>query len=150
MKEAIVKSITSTMQGKTPSEEDVTALHAYLTTLKAPPNPFKSGGKLSDAAERGKKIFFSAKAACADCHDGPHFTDGKIHEVGLESASDRYRGYNTPTLVGSFRRVRFFHNGSARSLEQVLTDRHSPEKVNGEAPLSEQELADLIEYLKTL
>ncbi len=148
--EAMEKSVTSTMLGKPPSEEDKAALIAYLATLELPPNPYLSAdGRLSDAAERGKQIFFSDKAACADCHNGPLYTDGEVHDVGTSSESDYYQGYNTPSLLGVYRRVRLLHNGSAKSLEKVLTGRHSPEKVNG-SELTEQETADLIEFLKTL
>ena len=148
---AIHKSLTSTMLGRAPDEQDTQNLLAYLDSLKAPPNPFRSAdGSLSEAAERGRKIFLSDKAGCAQCHTGPHFTDGKIHDVGLGSPEDYYDGYNTPSLNGVYRKVRLLHTGRARSLERVLTDLHSPEKVAGTAPLTDQETQDLIEYLKTL
>jgi len=151
MTEAMEKSITSTMQGEAPTAEDKQALIAYLGTLKPPPNPFRQAdGSLTAAANRGKKIFFSAKAGCADCHNGPRFTDGQIHDVGLGSDKDAYEGYNTPSLVGVYRKVRLLHSGRARDLERVVSDLHSPGRVNGEGELSETETADLIEYLKSL
>ena len=91
-----------------------------------------------------------SKAGCADCHNGPYLTDGMIHDVGSGSPKDHYQGYNTPSLLGVYRKVRLLHNGRARSLESVVTDLHSPEKVNGEAALTEQETSDLIEYLRSL
>ena len=149
--QAMEKSITSTMQGEPPSSEDKRALIAFLATLKSPPNPFRnSDGTLSDAAKRGKKVFFSRKAACADCHNGPNYSDGKIHDVGLGSKSDHYKGYNTPSLIGVYRKVRLLHTGRARDLDRVINDLHRPEMVNGEGDLSEQEAADLIEFLKSL
>ncbi len=151
MTEAMEKSITSTMQGEAPTTEDKQALIAYLSTLKSPPNPFRQAdGSLTAAAKRGKKVFFSAKAGCADCHNGPRFTDGQIHDVGLGSDKDVYKGYNTPSLVGVYRKVRLLHSGRARDLERVVSDLHSPGRVNGEGELSEEETADLIEYLKSL
>ncbi len=148
---AMEKSVVSTMQGEPPSDEDKAALIAFLDTLELPPNPFVlADGKRSEAAERGRQIFQSEKAACADCHHGPLYTDGEIHDIGLWGTTDHYRGYNTPSLVGVYRRVRLLHNGAGRSLEQTLTGRHSPEKINGTAELTENELADLIEFLKTL
>ncbi len=149
--EAMHKSITSTMQGKPPSEDDKKSLIAYLNSLREPPNPFRlAGGELSEAAKRGEKIFHSSEAACADCHYGPHFTDGKIHDVGLGSDDDYYDGYNTPSLRGLYRKVRWLHNGRAKTLERVINDLHSPDKVAGHGKLSEQESADLIAYLKSL
>lgn len=149
--EAMEKSVTSTMQGKPPSAEDKRALIAFLSTLKPPPNPYRmADGSLTEAAQRGKKLFFSRKAGCSDCHHGPRFTDGKIHDVGLGSDKDVYQGYNTPSLVGVYRKVRLLHSGRARDLERVINDLHSPERVNGEENLTEEESADLIAYLKSL
>ena len=151
LENAMHKSMTSTMLGRNPSDRDVRALLAYLDTLEAPPNPFrKSDGTLSDAADRGEQVFTSEKAGCADCHNGTHFTDGKIHDVGLGSDKDYYDGYNTPSLLGVYRKVRLLHTGRARSLDRVVSDLHSPEKVSGEGQLTEQETQDLIEYLKSL
>ena len=151
LESAMHKSMTSTMLGRDPSDRDVRALLAYLDTLEAPPNPFRNAdGSLSAAARRGQQVFTSGKAGCAECHNGPHFTDGKIHDVGLGSDKDYYDGYNTPSLLGVYRKVRLLHTGRARSLDRVVSDLHSPEKVSGEGQLTEQETADLIEYLKSL
>lgn len=151
LSEAMHTSITSTMQGKPPSQEDERALIAFLAAMPEPPNPFLTAdGGLSEAASRGKQLFFSRKAGCADCHHGANYSDGKIHDVGLGSESDHYQGYNTPSLVGTYRKVRWLHNGKARSLESVLDEFHRPEMVNGEGGLSEQETADLVEFLRSL
>lgn len=148
---AMHKSITSTMLGKEPSDNDVAALVAYLETRREPPNPHRQReGSLSPAAQRGKAVFENAKAACADCHNGPYFTDGEIHDVGLGRKSDHYKGFNTPSLIGVYNKVRFLHDGRAKTLQAVLTGAHAPEKVAGEGNLSEAELADLVEYLKSL
>ncbi|MCA9122056.1 MAG: c-type cytochrome [Planctomycetaceae bacterium] len=149
--DAMGKSFTTTMQGRKISEEDTRAVLAYLESLEPPRNPYRSAdGSLSEAAVRGKRIFESREAACANCHSGDYFTDGKIHDVGLGADEDRYNGFNTPSLRGVYRKVRFLHDGRAKSLEEVLTDEHSPEKVAGEQPLSESQLSDLIAYLKSL
>jgi DNA-binding beta-propeller fold protein YncE len=148
---AMKKSLTSTMLGPEPSDHDVQALLAYLQTLEPPPNPHREAdGSLSAAAQRGEAIFNSDKANCASCHTGPYFTDGEIHNVGTASAKDRYEGYNTPSLIGVYRKVRFLHDGRARSLEKALMFSHSPEKVSGTEELNESEIADLVAYLKSL
>jgi cytochrome c peroxidase len=107
-------------------------------------------GSLSAAAQRGQKIFESAAAGCADCHHGPHFTDGEIHDVGLGGRSDAYRGFNTPSLIGVYAKAKLLHDGRAESLAAVLTGDHSPEKVAGERKMTDAELADLIAYLQSL
>ena len=149
--DSMEKSITSTMQGEMPSEQDQRDLIAFLSTLEPPPNPFlNDNGTLTEAALRGKKVFYGRKAACIDCHHGAHFTDGKIHDVGSGSEEDIYKGYNTPSLVSVYQKARLLHTGRARDLRRVITDLHRPEDVNGEGNLSDAEVEDLIAYLQSL
>jgi len=148
---AMKKSLGETMLGPPPTDDDAAALLAYLQSLESPPSPFREkNGSLSAAAERGRRIFESDKAACGTCHSGPQFTDGKVHDLGLGSPRDRYKGFNTPSLRGVYQKVRLLHDGRADSLEGVITGVHSPEKVAGTGPLSEDEIKDLVEYLKSL
>ncbi|MCI0357949.1 MAG: beta-propeller fold lactonase family protein [Planctomycetaceae bacterium] len=145
------KSLTETMLGPQPTEDDVDAILAYFQTLTSPPNPFRNkDGSLTDAAQRGKTIFESDRAGCASCHTGPHFTDGEVHDVGLGSRSDRYKGFNTPTLRNVYQRVKLLHDARVDTLEALLTGPHAPEKVAGTGGLSEREVKDLVEYLKSL
>ena len=146
---AMHKSLTDTMQGPRPRPQDVDDLLAYLRWLQPPPNPYRPQLAAGPAAQRGRKLFFG-KAGCAECHRGPFYTDGEIHDVGTGSPKDAYSGYNTPTLRGVYLRVRLMHHGRARSLEQVLTEHHRVEEVSGGEPLSPQEVADLVAFLKTL
>lgn len=149
--DAMHRSVVSSMQGHAPESRDKAALIAFLETLRHPPNPFRNAdGSLSESAIRGRTVFESRNAACLDCHSGEMFTDGEIHDVDTGSESDYYQGYNTPSLLGTYAKVRWLHNGRAKSLMEVVTDRHSPEKVSGSDPLSESEAADLVEYLKSL
>ena len=151
LSDSIHKSITSTMIGKPPRETDVSAILAYLKSLQAPPNPFRdTDNQLSSAARRGKEIFESSATGCTDCHRGPYLTDGQVHDVGLGSDTDHYEGFNTPSLIGLHQKVRWLHHGRAKTLERLINELHSPPKVGGGESLSEQETADLIEYLKSL
>ncbi|OYV83051.1 MAG: hypothetical protein B7Z73_16475, partial [Planctomycetia bacterium 21-64-5] len=148
---AMRKSLTETMIGPPPSDDDVAALVAYLSSLDAPPNPNRPrGGAPSEAARRGEQVFQSAKAGCASCHRGDCFTDGEIHDLGLGSPRDEYQGFNTPSLVGLYHRIRLLHDGRAKSLDELLTGPHNPDQVTGQGELSDDERADLIEYLKSL
>lgn len=149
--DAMVESFTKSMQGSRPSGEDVQAIVAYLETLEYPRNPHRGrDGQLSEAAQRGEAIYRSAKAACNTCHGGPELTDGGIHEVGLGDPRDVYKGHNPPTLKGLYDKDPFLHDGRAKTLRDTLAGDHAPELVVGGEPLSDQELSDLIEYLKTL
>jgi DNA-binding beta-propeller fold protein YncE len=149
--ESVANSFVSTMRGRKPTEEETADVVAYLKSLRPLPNPHRpADGKLSESAERGKHVFHSAKAGCANCHSGPLFADAEIHDVGLGRKSDRYDGFNTPSLVDVQRRIRLLHDGRVRTLEQLLTGPHNPAKVAGEGELSDAERADLIAYLLTL
>ena len=52
--------------------------------------------------------------------------------------------------VAAGHRARYLHHGRAESLDELLTDLHSPAKVSGTRELSTEERADLIEYLRSL
>lgn len=151
LSESVHNSLTVTMLGERPTEKQTEALVAYLDTLQAPPNPFReAGGSFAAAAARGKRIFESVKAGCANCHHGPYLTDNAVRDVGLGSEGDAYEGFNTPSLRNVYRKVRLLHRGQARSLDEVLREYHRPEDVEGEGELTEQEVADVVAYLKTL
>lgn len=148
---AMKKSLTETMLGPQPTDDDVTAILTYFQSLERPPNPFRNrDGSLTPAAERGKLVFESDRAGCANCHRGPQLTDGEIHDVGLASPRDRYAGFNTPSLRGVYAKVRLLHDGRVENLHDLLTGPHNPSDVTGKGELTADELQDLIEYLKSL
>ena len=101
-------------------------------------------------AERGEAVFRSAKAACNTCHGGPEFTDGKIHIASAsKNPATSYEGYNPPSLRGVYDKDPYLHDGRSPTLRDALAGPHSPEITAG-GELTEQELSDLIAYLKTL
>jgi DNA-binding beta-propeller fold protein YncE len=149
--DAMKKSFTTTMLGRELNPNETRSFLAFLESVKAPPNPYRnSDGTISNAAVRGRRIFESQQAACMDCHSGEYLTDGKIHDVGLGSDEDYYEGFNTPSLRGIYRKVRFLHDGRAKSLAATLSEDHSVEQVTGGEPLTASQRSDLVEYLKTL
>ncbi len=151
LRDAMHKSFTQTMQGEGIDADETDAILAFLETLDPPPNPYRNSDESqSAAAQRGEAVFTSQQAGCTSCHLGPYFTDGKIHDVGLGRPMDRYRGFNTPSLLGNYRKVRYLHDGRAKSLAELLSGPHAPTRVAGEADFTAQELADVIEYLKSL
>ena len=147
---ALRKSLTETMLGPEPTAADVDAVAAYIESLAAPPNPYRDDEHASAAASRGEAIFQSAKAGCTQCHPAPRFTDGQTHDVGLGAATDAYEGFNSPSLRGVYDRVLFLHDGRSRSLEDLLTGPHNPARVTGQGELSDDELQDLLAYLRSL
>ncbi len=146
LEQVITKSLTDSMLGKPPTNGDVKALTEYLGTLTPAANPHPR----DEAVKRGEAIFRSDKAECSRCHSGPHFSDGRIHAVGLESRGDVYRGYNSPSLIGVFDRPLLLHDGRAKTLREVLNKHHNPKDIVGNGELTEAELNDLIAYLNSL
>jgi YVTN family beta-propeller protein len=151
LRAAMRKSLTETMRGPEPTEEDISALLAFCQGLERAPNSHLGpNGELSEAAQRGKQIFASDKAGCANCHSGEYLTDGQVHDLGLATEYDRYRDSNTPSLLGVGQRVALMHDGRAAGLEELLDGPHNPAKVTGEGELTAVERRDLIEYLRSL
>lgn len=150
LSQAMKHSLKTTMLGPPPTDEDARALAAYLASLRPAPNTRRSAGThRNEAVVRGEQIFSGPKGGCATCHAAPHSTDGEVHDLGMGGSNDAYVGFNTPSLSGVFRKVLLLHDGSATSLSELLKGVHAPERVAG-SQLTEGELADLIEYLKTL
>jgi cytochrome c peroxidase len=170
--ESIQNSFVSTMQGNPATPPDLAAVRAYLASLRQTPNPFRQAldwpqnpdpihpaerstsepaqPSFAQSVAQGKELFHSPDVGCVDCHAGPLASDGQVHDVGLGGDSDKYEGYNTPSLVGVYQKVRLLHDGRAKSLRDVLTKWHTPSEIGGGAELNEEQLDQLIDYLKTL
>ncbi len=147
---SIAKSMQETLHTEMPiSDREVDALLAYLSTLEHPASPYRNeSGALSDAAERGRRLFEN-KAGCMTCHQPPRFTSSATYSVGLEPANSFFKEFNPPSLLGVNSKRRFLHDGRARSLTEVLTRHHRAEFLAGEE-LSIEEMADVVAYLKSL
>ena len=87
---------------------------------------------ISTSAYRGWNIFQAIK--CNNCHDGVLFTDQQYHNVGIgmdQKEPDPGRGkvtnkpedtgaFKTPTLRDIARSAPYFHDGSAKTLEEAV------------------------------
>jgi len=130
------------------------ALQAYQLSLAAPSPP--AGSFEAAAAERGKLVF-DTKGQCISCHSGALFTDANatLHAPGdsaAEPESPSYASrsatgmYRTSPLKGVWQHAPYFHDGSAATLEDV--GRAYDERRG--LGLTEQEISDLAQYLKSL
>ena len=54
------------------------------------------------------------------------------------------------SLVGVYAKVRYLHNAKALTLEDLLSDLHSPKAVSDTRELTPDELRDLVAYLQSL
>lgn len=134
------------------------ALAAYSNSHHFTLSPHARPG-LSEAAQRGKTLFFSAEIGCAKCHSGPLYTDStpqsppKRHDVGTGDADpSEILGpkYDTPTLLGVYRTAPYLHHGQALTLEEVLTKFNAADKHGKTSQLSQAQVSDLVEFLKAL
>ena len=127
---------------------DVTAFMASLT--QAPTSPFKnSDGSLSDAAQRGE-LLFNGTVGCATCHAAPLFIPPSTDPPTLvNGVGTGLVPANVLTLLGIWATAPYLHDGSARTLLDMLdlnvTDEHGTT-----SGLDAGQKSDLVEFLKTL
>ena len=125
--------------------------------------------KMSESAERGMKLFATKKANCTACHAGANFTDEQYHNLGVGMDADepdwgrfdvtkeeKDKGaFKTPTLRNVAMSAPYMHDGSQKTLEEVvewydkgghknewLSDKMKPLK------LTDQEKKDLVAFMK--
>jgi DNA-binding beta-propeller fold protein YncE len=132
-------------------EDEAAAIDEYLKALRPVPSPYLVGGKLSEAARRGQRLFEDPKVGCATCHPGALFTDLKAHAVGTANRQDRLgQKFDTPTLVECWRTVPYLHDGSAVTFEEVLTTRNPKDEHGRTSHLTPIEIQDLGAYVRSL
>ncbi len=132
-------------------EEDAVSIDEYLKALQPVPSPYLVGGKLSEAAERGKKIFFDAKIGCAKCHPEPLYTDLQMHDVQSRGQYDRRDDFDTPTLIECWRTAPYLHDGRYVTIKQLLVEgKHGGGKHGDLEKLNEQQINDLVEFVLSL
>ena len=130
------------------------ALHFYQLSIPAPKPPQGSFNK--DAAVRGGALF-EGKAMCASCHVPPLYVEpGWPLHTGQEIGIDDFQAnrapdnrYRTAPLRGLWTRSNgpgFYHDGRFRDLRAVVQHYDKHFKLN----LSDQEINDLVEFLKSL
>lgn len=149
--EEAVKAGFIHIQFHQPEESTLEAVSEYLRSLEPQPSPhLLPDGSLSEAAERGEKIFHSKEAHCDRCHPGPLYTDLQRYNVGTQGELDRNSDFDTPTLIELYRTAPYLHDGSAATLEDLLVDRNRDDRHGKTSHLSPEEIGDLIQFLLSL
>lgn len=150
---------------------DLEALAAFVNyAIPFPQNPnLAPDGKLTPEQGRGQTTF---KNLCTSCHPGPYYTDSAAGNSGLEFSkpialhdintcvktgafpdrvAENIEGtahtacdFDTPTLRGIFASAPYFHDGSARTLRDVV------DRLEFSSGLSDEDKEDLVAYMKTL
>jgi cytochrome c peroxidase len=125
----------------------------------------KHGGQV-DPVVAGYLVF-TGKGQCAVCHTPPLYTDFGYHHVTTSAVDDDGRGkidptkhgaFRTPSLRGAAARIAFFHDGTQKSLDQVvdwyLAAGHASDPQLDPAihniHLSPAERSDLLQFLRAL
>ena len=145
---------------------DLDALAAYVASLSTMPvSPFRGpNGELTPAALSGRALFESSALGCTSCHGGTRLTDSAflspaiplLHDVGTLGPGSGQRlggpllGIDTPTLHGLWDSAPYLHDGSAATLEDVLTTKNAGDQHGVTSMLSPTERTDLIAYLLSL
>jgi mono/diheme cytochrome c family protein len=133
------------MGGVHQSEERLSALAGWLFAQK-PPAPIVDAA--DPAAARGKALFESAEVGCTGCHNGEALTDNRSYDVGTgEHAGERLQ---VPSLRGIGYRAPFIHNGCAETLRDRFDPGCGGDKHGNTAGLGDEQIDDLVAYLRSL
>jgi YVTN family beta-propeller protein len=149
--EVAVRNGIANSLGVTLPEEVASAMDTWLKALQPGLSPRLVKGHLSEAAQRGEKLFKSPEVGCANCHEPPLFTDLHSYVVGTANAFDKDdHDFDTPTLRELWRTAPYLHDGSAATMRDVLTTRNPKDEHGKTSQLSAQQINDLAEYLLSL
>ena len=160
------------------SEETVAkAIAAFERTVVSKDSRFDrwvagDRGAISAQEYRGYKLFMdSGKTNCAACHKPPNFTDNGFHNIGIahpagQDDPGRFKiraaavlkgAFKTPTLRDIELTAPYFHNGAAKTLEDVVehyarggVDRSNVSPDVRALDLNAQEKAELVAFMRTL
>jgi cytochrome c peroxidase len=125
---------------------------------------------ISASAVRGRELFFG-KANCTACHAGANFTDEKYHNIGIgmdkatpdlgrfdQTKVEKDKGaFKTPTVRNAAQTGPYMHDGSLKTLEEVVEwydkgghpNPYLSDKMK-KLGLTAQEKEDLVAYMKAL
>jgi cytochrome c peroxidase len=119
-------------QSDATAENMMKAIAAFERTIIGGNTPFdrwRAGDQsaMSESAVRGWNIFQGIK--CNNCHDGILFTDQQFHNIGIGGDVGRFNvtkkpedtgAFKTPTLRDIAKSAPYFHDGSAKTLEEAV------------------------------
>jgi len=131
-------------------EAEAAAIDAYLRALKPVPSPYLVDGRLSPAAQRGKRWFESDRVGCHRCHPAPLYTDLSMHDVDTRGSYDMSSRFDTPTLIEVWRTAPYLHDGRYTTIEELIVEgRHGLTRGRLER-LTKRQIADLVEFVLSL
>ncbi|MCX6832371.1 MAG: cytochrome-c peroxidase, partial [candidate division Zixibacteria bacterium] len=151
------------------------AIAAYERTIVTTDSPFDryvrgDQSALTSQEKQGLEVF-NGKGHCSSCHWGSYFSDGRFHNLGVAPAAgqkpDEGRfaitknvadigAFKTPTVRDAAKRAPYMHNGSEKTLEDVVmlydrgggTDNTNLDPLMVPLGLSKKEVAALVAFMK--
>ena len=134
---------------------------------------FRANGRREgmSTAERHGLWIYESKGQCWRCHSGPNFTDERLHNTGVNwgqapldlgrfavtKREDDRGKFKTPTLRGVALTAPYMHDGSMKTLQEVVEYYNKGGRTNPHLDpilqplhLSKDELDDLVAFLKSL
>lgn len=143
-------TIQGRMGGMGLARDEMNDIGAFLDTIPAPAPP-----RAADVGSvaRGEQIFFSAETACGTCHAGADFTDNRAHDVGTGvgfTPRESMVAFATPVLHGVAHTGPWLHDGSAKTLREVIDRLVVTDLMGKGSHLSEQDKVDLVAFLMSL
>ncbi|MBK7863860.1 MAG: c-type cytochrome [Archangiaceae bacterium] len=171
LEENVRQTVQGRLLGRGLEADELAALTRYLREGLRPVQAPRPALEPS-AVELGRELFTSATVGCASCHPPDFaFTDGTRHDVQSFAADERPdlprsllrlrdgtvaaldnpelpSAFDTPSLVGVALTAPYFHDGSARTLREVIEQNH--DRMGSTSALSATEVDALVAYLSTL
>jgi cytochrome c peroxidase len=138
----------------------------------SPYDRYQAGNKtaMTPSQIRGLNVFLN-KAKCDQCHEGINFTSNAYHNLGVgmdkpspdegrfgvtKNAAD-WGAFKTPTLRDIARTAPYMHDGSLKTLEEVVdfydkggTPNHNLDEKIKPLKLSDQDKKDLVAFMHAL
>ena len=181
--DAVLKTLTESPEYRTAFEaafadgvtkenlaKAIASFERIIITAESPIDRFVTAREsVLTKAQRQGLWLYESKGGCWQCHTGQNYSDEQFHNTGVswgkgdlgrfEHTSDEaHRGqFKTPTLRNVAMTAPYMHDGSIKSLREVVEfyndgGTRNPNLDSKMKPLelTEQEINDLVEFLKAL
>lgn len=148
----------------------ISVFERTIVSGEAPFDRYVRGDRRAISSEAKKGfVLFNEKALCSKCHSGWRFSDEGFYDIGIDD-EDLGRGkilsdiesvqhaFKTPTLRNVVERAPYFHDGSAKTLSELVAFYNQGGKARRTTVsehvkplnLSVDEQAAIVAFLKTL
>jgi len=142
------------MGGSGLADTELAALEQFMIHgLAEPPNPHRKSALTPDQ-EAGKKLFYDPIVGCGSCHGGTAGTDAMMWDVGTATSLEKQIAaaktvrFNTPSLRSVWSTGPYLHDGSAKTLMDVLN--RTAGKMGDVTKLTLKQKQQLVAYMLTL